>query len=300
MLRAAWQRLPSPLRRTVSRLMPEPVRQIATRSWQVPVNRQHRDAGNAHGEAEHAVKVAEMYVELVRGYGLSLQGLRILEIGPGIHFGPQLLLAGRGAHITLVDRFVAPWDGGYHPDLYRHLRKLVGPDRVLDAVIAEQGYPRECLTIINQPAEAMTAVASGSIDLVLSWAVLEHVYDLAAVCRSFARVTRAGGVGSHQVDFRDHLNTDRPLEFLLSSAARAKIDFSYRKGERGNRRRASELVTLLKREGFARVDINVTEEASAAYLADFLPRLGAARMSPYRSWPTGDLRILGAKVTTWR
>ena len=300
MLRAAWQRLPYPLRRAASLLTPEPVRQIATRSWQIPVNCRNRDASSAAAEAEHAVKVSEMYTELVRGYGLSLQGLRILEVGPGTHFGPQLLLADRGAHITLADRFVAPWDGGYHPHLYHQLRKLTGPNRTLDAVIAAQGYPRECLTIINQPAEAMTAVPSGSIDLVLSWAVLEHVYDLAAVCRSFARVTRAGGLGSHQVDFRDHLNNDRPLEFLLGSVLRAKIDFSYRHGERGNRRRPSELVTLLKRAGFGRVDINVTEEASTAYLAGFLPRLRAARMSPYRSWPTDDLRILGAKITAWR
>jgi len=300
MLKAAWQRLPDPLRRAASRLTPEPVRQIATRSWVVPVNYQHRDPSNAVVEAAHAVKVAEMYAELVRSYGQSLQGLRILEVGPGTHFGPQLLLADRGADITLVDRFVAPWDAGYHPHLYGQLRKLTGPSRALDAVITAQGYPRECLTIINQPAEAMTAVPSGSIDLVLSWAVLEHVYDLAAVCRSFARVTRPGGVGHHQVDFRDHLHTDRPLEFLLSSALRAKIDFSYRHGERGNRRRPDELVMLLKRAGFDRVDINVTEEASPAYLADFLPRLRAARASPYRSWPTDDLCILGAKITAWR
>ena len=300
MLRAAWQRLPSPLRRAASRFTPEPIRQIATRSWVVPVNCQNRDRGNLAAEAEHAVRTAEMYAGLVDSCGLSLQGLRILEVGPGMHFGPQLLLADRGADITLVDRFVAQWDAGYHPDLYRELRKLTGPNRALDAVLAAQGYPPECLTIINQPAEAMTAVPSGSIDLVLSWAVLEHVYDLAAVCRSFARVTRAGGAGSHQVDFRDHLHTDQPLEFLLSSDLRAKIDFSYRHGERGNRRRPDELVTLLKESGFGRVNINVTEEASAAYLAEFLPRLRAARMSPYRHWPADDLRILGAKVTAWR
>src|SRR6516165_7104515 len=300
MLRVAWQQLPYPLRRAVSRLTPEPIRQIATRSWVVPVNFQSRDPGNIAAEAEHAVKFAEMYEERARRCGLSLQGLRVLEIGPGTHFGAQLLLADRGAQITLVDRFVAPWDAGYHPQLYRELRKLTGPSRTLDAVIAAQGYPRECLTIINQSAEAMTAVPSGSIDLVLSWAVLEHVYDLAAVCRSFARVTRAGGVGSHQVDFRDHLHMDRPLEFLLSGALRAKIDFSCRHGERGNRRRPDELVMLLKRAGFGRVNINVTDEASAAYLAEFLPRLRAARMSPYRHWPADDLRILGAKVTAWR
>src|SRR5436190_841090 len=143
MLKAAWQRLPHPLRRAASRLTPEPIRQIATRSWQVPVNCRNRDPSNAAREAEHAVKVAEMHAEFVRRCGLSLQGLRVLEVGPGTHFGPQLLLADRGAHITLVDRFVAPWDAGYHPDLYRQLRKSAGPSRTLDAVIAAQGYPRE-------------------------------------------------------------------------------------------------------------------------------------------------------------
>jgi SAM-dependent methyltransferase len=300
MLKAAWQRLPHRLRRAASRLTPEPIRQMATRSWQVPVNRRNRDPRNIAGEAKHAIRVADMYDELAQRYGLSVPGLRVLEIGPGTHFGPQLLLADRGAQVTLVDRFVAPWDAGYHPYLYRELRKLTGPSRTLDAVIAAQGYPPEYLTIINQPAEAMTAVPTGSIDLVLSWAVLEHVYDLAAVCRSIARVTRAGGIGSHQVDFRDHLHMDQPLEFLLSSPLRANIDFSYRRGERGNRRRPSELVTLLKRVGFDRVDINVTEEVGAAYLTDFLPRLRATRTSPYRSWPMEDLRILGAKITAWR
>jgi hypothetical protein len=300
MLRAAWHRLPYPLRRAASLLTPEPIRQIATRSWVVPVNYRNRDASNAAAEAEEALKTAEVYAELVLSYGLSLQGLRILEAGPGTHFGRQLLLADRGANVTLVDRFVAQWDAGYHPHLYRELRKLTGPNRALDAVIAAQAYLPEWLTIINQSAEAMTAVPSASIDLVLSWAVLEHVYDLPAVCQSFARVTRAGGIGNHFVDFRDHLYTDRPLEFLLSSDLRASIDFSYRQGERGNRRRPDELVTLLKRVGFGRVDINVTESASPTYMADFLPRLRAARMSRYRSWPADDLRVLGAKIIAWR
>jgi hypothetical protein len=77
-----------------------------------------------------------------------------------------------------------------------------------------------------QPIERLGLLDGQQFDLIVSNAVLEHVFDFASACRMLAMLTRIGGVNSHQIDFRDHLNFERPLEFLLRSDTR----FFARKG----------------------------------------------------------------------
>src|SRR5207253_2800955 len=105
------------------------------------------------------------------------------------HFGPALLLAGQGARITVADRFLASWDDPYHPAFYRALRAgWNGPAAALDRVIMSGSYDG-WLTLLAEPAEHLASLADSSIDLVLSHSVLEHVFDLPAVCGELARIT---------------------------------------------------------------------------------------------------------------
>ena len=156
------------------------------------------------------------YLNLLAERGIALRNTRILELGPGLDFAPQLALAGYGAQVMVADRFLAKWNSTYHREFYRRFKaRWNGPSLGLDAVIAAGGYLPEVITCIAQPAERLTSIADAFCDVVVSQAVLEHVYDLPAVCRSLSRVTRSGGYGIHQIDFRDHWDFDRPLEFLL-------------------------------------------------------------------------------------
>src|ERR1044071_9286504 len=109
-------------RRTLeSRYVPAPIHRLfrrISRPW--PLRRRH--VAKIEADADHAQHQAELNLRIIAVLGLECRGLRILEIGPGHHFGPALLLASQGAHVTLADRFLASWDDPYHPAFYRALR----------------------------------------------------------------------------------------------------------------------------------------------------------------------------------
>ncbi len=56
----------------------------------------------------------------------------------------------------------------------------------------------------------------GSFDVILSRAVLEHVYDLGSAWRSMDTLLAADGIMLHKVDFQNHgmYGSLHPLRFL--------------------------------------------------------------------------------------
>jgi SAM-dependent methyltransferase len=266
----------------------------------VPLNFQTRDTSAIDADVEYAIRVARFYVGHVSKLCSELTGLRILEIGPGINFGPQLILASFGAKMTVADRFLAPWDDNYHPPFYRRLRAAWdGPTAAIDAVIVAGGHVSEAITTISEPAESLISVPDGSFDLVLSNAVLEHVLDLPAVCRELARVTRIGGLNSHQIDFRWHTDPSHPLEFLLWDEETFQSSFAEEMGQKGNRWRPGEAEALFRMAGFDFLSKGVDTPTDPNYLRDFIPRLRASR-SIYRNWPESDLRTVGVRFVMKR
>ena len=253
-----------------------------------PVNRDSIEA-----DARMAVAIARSWSEKIGALGLDLRELRVLELGPGRNLGPQLFLASNGAHVTVAEPYLASWDKRYHPTLYDALRsEWPETAQALDRVVASAGYGGE-LTVIAEPAERLTGLRDGTIDLVLSNAVLEHVSDLPAVCREMARITRLGGVNLHQIDFRWHRCAARPLDFLLQSDARCRRDYTTYPYENGNRWRPSEVAALFRGAGFEVRHTFPDEWTDPEYLATFLPELRRSK-SVYRSWPEEDLCVLGA------
>ena len=57
--------------------------------------------------------------------------------------------------------------------------------------------------------------AQGYFDALVSNAVLERIKNANKAFTELFRVTSSGGVGLHQVDYRDHRDFARPLEHLL-------------------------------------------------------------------------------------
>lgn len=258
-----------------------------------PANFHIRNKSEIDGDVDYAIGNARKYINFLAEMKIELQGANVLELGPGINFGSQLILAGEGANCAVADRFLANWDNGYHPTFYRTLRdRWNKPNAALDAVIAEGGYPSAAIGRIHEPAERLHSVPDSQFDAVFSNAVLEHVYDPPAMVRTLARITRPGGVHFHQVDFRDHRNFDRPLEFLLVAEKEFAKVFEDAHGECGNQWRVSELHALFERAGFKVTTVG-NKFASADYLSGFIPRLRTAQ-SRFSGWPEDDLRIISA------
>jgi SAM-dependent methyltransferase len=244
--------------------------------------------------AGYQLSVAEAYLELLRQRGVDPTGKTVLELGPGENLGAQLLLAGTGATMVVADRYPARWDDANLP-LYRLLAATWhGPVDAVNRAIAGRGFDG-VVRVVAQGAEAMADIADGSVDVVLSNAVLEHVEDLARAAAELKRVSAPGALHLHQVDFRDHADLTRPLEHLLIPADRFQDSLRRNRWERGCQTRPAELRQIFAAVGFAIVEEEVNSRADAAYLDDFMARLERSA-SPYAGWSRDRLVPVGVRL----
>lgn len=272
----------------------------------LPVNLKPLDASPEaiQKDVEYAVHGACIWLDLLPNGEEFLQGKKVLEIGPGINFGSLLVLACHGAEIMVADRFLTPWNPEYHPLFYQLLRDNLAErwptldPSPLDTVLAQGGYPPEIITLYSCSLEKIRIPAK-SVDLVLSNSVLEHLYDLKSAFSQLFRITKPGGRGIHMVDFRDHRDFSRPLEYLLSSEREFAREFEESLGQYGNRYRPQEMQEFLERAGFEVKEFRdpdvFTEEE---YLTEFLGRLRKTRKSRYRHCPVENLRVLTGRFIT--
>ncbi len=153
-------------------------------------------------------------------------GLRVLELGPGEDLCVALrFLAAGAARVSCIDRFSFQIDPAWERDVYRLLLGDVGKDgrdRLAD-IVSPDGELRadgERLEVVRGAGieDGAERLRDRSFDLIVSVAVLEHVYDLAAALRAMNALLAPGGLMVHQVDLRDHgMFTGggrHPLEFL--------------------------------------------------------------------------------------
>ena len=263
-----------------------------------PVNLSQRDTSPEAiaRDVAYALDVGRHTLGWLSEFG-DLRGKVVLEIGPGINFGPILFLSCHGIIPIVADRFLAPWDAEYHPEFYRNLRvelRRHHPEldlRPFDAILEAGTYPRDVLSRIEVGIESIS-LPSNSVDIVVSNAVLEHVVDHAQAFSQLYRITKPGGSGVHQVDFRYHKSFDRPLEHLLFSQS----DFERTSGafrESGTYLRHFDMANLFRASGFEVRDFCPNDWASPEYLQDIVPRLRTARKSRYRTTSKKELRILG-------
>ncbi|WCS26439.1 class I SAM-dependent methyltransferase [Methylobacterium sp. NMS14P] len=257
-----------------------------------PVNYRSRSRADIEKAAVRAIEIYNNLYSIALSYVQKpISGLKILEIGPGSDFGPQLLLASQGASVIVADRFLARWYEDYHRPLYETLlRRWDGPADALKRCLADGGYANSGVQLLEEPAEDLSSIATASIDLITSFAVLEHISDLSAVVRELSRVSVPGAISYHGIDMRYHAFFERPLEHLIPADDEFLRVAEPAFFEMGNRIRSSEFWAAFEAEGLevvARIPTSVPEEA---YFQDALPRIRTGRSS-YRLWPENDLRI---------
>ncbi|HLO76175.1 MAG TPA: methyltransferase domain-containing protein [Magnetospirillum sp.] len=248
--------------------------------------------------ARYAITTAEQYLAMCLRHGIPVDGTALLEIGPCGNMAAPLLLACMGMRVSVADRYPPQWDDG-HAELYEMiLGQWKRPDGALRAALRQRGWDG-IVTVLAEPAERLTSLDDGSMDVVVSNAVLEHLYDLGGAVAELARVSRPGAWHFHQFDLRDHKNMAKPLEHLLLTKAEFDASLRDSRWQRGCQTRLPEFLQLFGQHGFDLQFVQPDAEASCAYLADLLSRLRASD-SPYRTWPEADLKALGALVVMRR
>jgi SAM-dependent methyltransferase len=137
--------------------------------------------------------------------GESFTGKRVLELGPGHNLGTGMVLLARGARAyTAVDVF---------PLVYRAPASLY--EALAEAENCSPDLTQEAsFQIVDFPS---LEPLSGSFDVVVSNATLEHVEDIPRTFRALRR--RIGGFMLHHVDAKVHLRVRAidPLNHLRYS-----------------------------------------------------------------------------------
>lgn len=180
----------------------------------------------AEAAAYYRAVVQDYIIYGAGGDPARLQGLDILEIGPGDNLGVALLLLAHGAgSVTAIDGFDPPRSDAHNARVYRILLEGLGPDmreRLETTGLLAPGGSLDLTTPrlrafyrtpIHEHAEPL---ASARYDLILSRAVLEHVAGLEAGWQAMTRALRPQGAMWHKVDFRNHkfFSEIHPLYFL--------------------------------------------------------------------------------------
>lgn len=278
----------------IRRFVGEVARKMGVLPPRAPVNYQKRDPLRMQADVEYALASASECLRLIEVCGLKIDGLRLLELGPGTDFGAQLIVASMGAHVTIADRFLAAWDDNYHPEFYRHLAsQWDGPKHHLEAVIATGTYADK-LNLLEEAAEDLCSIPDGSQDMIYSNAVLEHIFDLEKVAQEMARVLRVDGRAAHQIDMRDHRDFSRPLEYLTANEGSFKAYATESQLELGNRFRSIEYWAHFESAGLQVVRRDINGAISEEYCVDALKRLRNSK-SAYRCWPEDDVRRIGGR-----
>ncbi len=133
-------------------------------------------------------------------------------------------LAAGAQRIVATDKFASVRDAAQQRRIYREvLSRLDATQRArIEDVISgdELSLDSTRLQVLEGVAveEAAGALSGERFDLIVSRAVLEHLYDLDAAFSAMDELLRPGGTMLHKVDFRDHgMFTDggmHPLTFL--------------------------------------------------------------------------------------
>ncbi|MEP6607081.1 MAG: methyltransferase domain-containing protein [Burkholderiaceae bacterium] len=269
-----------------------------------PVNYQPLDPerGAIEKDATYAIVTAQSYVDCLPGGQAYLRNRAVLELGPGPNLGAALVLLCWGAeHVAVADRFLVPFTLSYHVLLYQKLIDLLSErfpgvplDPVLE-VIKRKKHAAKGLTTYSSSLEALADAGDRSFDVTASNAVFEHLFDPRAAIGALYQLTACGGIGLHQVDFRDHRDFSRPLEFLLDDERSFALRFEQQHGETGSRIRPVQMQAMFKEAGFNEINFQPNLFVEEEYLSSFVPRLRASPASPFFESEIRHLNVLSGR-----
>jgi len=183
-------------------------------------------------------------------------------------------------------------------DYYPLIEKLIAMNPARDITgllncknVAELLEATGCIYMENG-LDGLKEIQSNSIDLVFSQAVLEHVRlsEFSHVCRELYRVQALSGIGSHSIDFKDHLGGS--LNSLRFPQDLWEKDwFAFNSGFYTNRLRCQEILSEFEQVGF-HVDILEQE------MWESIPLNRKQLDARFSSMKDADLLTKGVKIIT--
>lgn len=253
-------------------------------------------------DLEYAISVGENYLKDIHEAKIEIKGKEILEIGPGINFGSALILLWNGAKsVTVIDKYLSKFTPGYHGRFYHELRiRYFERDRKkfnsnLDGLTPFQTLQMNSRLVTKECG--LESISDSTFDITLSCAVLEHVENPLTSVRNLYSITKLNGYGIHQIDFRDHRNFDKPLEYLLLDEMTFFKLFKSVHGECGNRTRACQWLALFRQFFGDNVELEPNMWVEEAYFKNFIARLNESKISNFTNFDASDLSVLSGKIS---
>jgi len=258
---------------------------IGWRAWQ----RLNLFRAGTMDQPEYAFGVFKKHLEAT-GLG-DLGGRVALELGPGNSLLTAFFARSLGASRTwLVDsERLATEDITIFARAETTLSQLklpvpgVGGASSLTAVLEKLHA-----TYLTQGLASLRTVPDRKVDFFFSNAVLEHVRlsEFTDMAKEMRRVLKPGGVASHQIDFRDHLQNG--LNNLRFSARTWESEFMARSGFYTNRLTWPAMKKLFEEAGFS------VELASVERWPDRLPTAQKRMAVPFCDLPAEELMVMSA------
>jgi SAM-dependent methyltransferase len=211
----------------------------------------------------------------------------MLELGPGDSVGGALFAAAHGIeHTWLSD--VGDF-ASRDMTVYRAIAGVIEaetPGFAARIDLTDRAHMLASLnaTYLTGGTASLAEIASGSLDVVLSSAVLEHVRrtEFSQLMAETFRVLRPGGTAHHEVDLMDHLggalNNLRFRDGLWEHPLFADSGFYT------NRLRCAEIVAAMRAAGFEAVVTRIARWPE-------VPTRRAALAEQFRALPDDELRI---------
>ena len=228
----------SPSKMTQTWKTPHIVKGLLTRVSLFNQWRRHRAGTGGSDSARYCYSVWLRHLSILSAAEFCISGARIGELGPGDSIGTGLaaLLSGARAYVGLdifpfankanlleiceelgtmyANREPIPNQEEF-PGVRPRLSSYTFPDRLiacsdiatkLETIKQElrNGFAVGKLLTYRVPWNSQDVIAPGSLDLIFSHAVLEHVDALDQTYRDMAAWLKPGGYASHVIDFRAH------------------------------------------------------------------------------------------------
>ena len=249
-----------------------------------------------HGAMDDPDYVLGVVQEHLAAVGGSADGLTVLELGPGDSIASAVVLPALGAKRSILVDAGAFAESS--PEPYVRLadglrdRGLDAPD--LHGASSLDEVLHRCRADYQVGGlESLRALPDGSVDLVWSHAVLEHVrlHEVAPTLVELRRIMRPEAVASHHIDLRDHLADS--LHSLRFRRGVWESTLVTKSGFYTNRLRASQWQALFRETGYLIDDYTPCHWPS--------PPVPRARLAgEFRTLSEDDLRVYDVQIRARR